>query len=71
MKRVIVMIVALSLVLLVGGDTADAQTGGPALTVENPRIDLGLIKAGATATGTFVFHNSGDKDVKIIKAKPS
>jgi len=39
--------------------------------VENPRIDVGEIKAGSDAVATFVFHNEGPTDVKIIKAKPS
>jgi len=41
------------------------------LTVENPKLELGDVKAGTDAVATFVFHNSGTAPVRIIKAKPS
>jgi len=39
--------------------------------VEEPNLKLGKIMAGKDAVGTFIFHNETDKDVKIIRAKPS
>ncbi|MEE4272197.1 MAG: hypothetical protein V2I67_11010 [Thermoanaerobaculales bacterium] len=57
-----------------GGDQGRASNTpqvGPLLTVEEPTIDLGEIKAGTDAVATFIFHNRGDVDVKIIRAKPS
>ena len=39
--------------------------------VESTTVDVGTIRAGEDAVGTFVFHNETDKDVKIIRAKPS
>ena len=31
----------------------------------------GEVTAGTAAVGTFVFHNDGDRDVTILRAKPS
>lgn len=39
--------------------------------VENDSIDLGRVAAGRDATATFVFHNDGETEVRIIKAAPS
>lgn len=49
---------------------AAAQTG-PTFTAEEPRKDLGEIKAGTVVETTFTFHNDGTEDVRILKAKPS
>jgi hypothetical protein len=43
----------------------------PVLRVEQSNLDLGTIRAGQEAVGTFVFHNDGTTVVKIIRAKPS
>jgi len=71
MKRVILILVVLITTMIAFGERTDVQAAGPELSVENTRIDLGEIKAGNDAVATFVFHNSGSSDVKIIKAKPS
>ena len=39
--------------------------------VENESIDLGTVVAGESASATFVFHNDGDTEVRIIRAAPS
>lgn len=39
--------------------------------VEQPKLDLGDVKAGIDVVATFVFHNPGETPVRIIKAKPS
>lgn len=52
-------------------EEAGLQQVKPLLTVENEKIDLGEVKAGSEAVATFVFHNKGDVDVKILRAKPS
>jgi hypothetical protein len=39
--------------------------------VEVEHLELDPVAAGSDAVGTFIFHNDTDKDVKIIKAKPS
>jgi hypothetical protein len=66
------MIVALLFVTVVctAVGVSAAQTG-PALTVEEPRIDLGDVKAGSVAEATYTFHNTGSTDVKILSAKPT
>jgi len=72
MKRFGSMFLVLLAIWLVSVDQAHTQVAAtPALTVEEARIDLGEIKSGSDAVGTFIFHNSGDEDVKIIRAKPS
>lgn len=49
----------------------DAATPTPTFAVEQQAIDLGEITAGEDAVAVFRFHNSGDTDVRIIRAKPS
>ncbi len=71
MKQTALTLALLSVVMVAIGDHVDAQSGGPTFSVENPKIDIGEIKAGSDAVATFVFHNNGPTDVKIIKAKPS
>jgi hypothetical protein len=48
-----------------------AATEKSTFRVEQVSIDLGTVRAGAEAVGTFLFHNDGKEPVKIIKAKPS
>ena len=72
MKRFGSILPVLAALWLVSAGQGQAQMEAtPALTVEKVRIDLGEIKSGSDAIATFVFHNSGDEDVKIIRAKPS
>ncbi|HSL18650.1 MAG TPA: hypothetical protein VLB51_12160 [Methylomirabilota bacterium] len=71
MRRQLVTIVVLTAAVAVVAGGAAGQAGGPFLTVEQARIDLGEIRAGADAVATFVFHNSGPADVRILRAKPS
>ena len=77
MKRLVMTLILWTVIAatMVGAATtetpATTETSEPVLTVEQPRIDLGEIKAGSDAVATFVFHNSGPNDVKIIRAKPS
>lgn len=51
------------------GQAEDANS--KTFRVENANIKLGKVSAGKDAVGTFIFHNDTDKDVKIIRAKPS
>ena len=39
--------------------------------IENTTVDLGKVRAGEDAEAVFVFHNDTEKDVQIIRAKPS
>lgn len=57
-------------VLAVTAAAAD-ENAAPTFRVENTELDLGTIVAGSEATATFVFHNDGPDDVRIIRAKPS
>ncbi len=41
------------------------------ISVESTEIDLGKVTAGQEVVGTFVFHNSGDRPVHILRAKPT
>ena len=70
MRRIPMLIVLL--VVFVGlASPGGTQDSAVTFSVEEARIDLGEIKAGSEAVATFGFHNKGDADVKIIKAKPS
>ena len=71
MKLVAMIIMTVLSVVFAVAAGAEAQSAEPTLTVEEARIDLGEIKAGTDAVATYVFHNSGPADVKIIRAKPS
>lgn len=70
MNRWVRMLVLPAVVVIAAGAVA-APPNEPTFRVENPRIDLGDIKAGSDAVATFVFHNDGTEDVKILRAKPS
>ena len=41
------------------------------LQVENETVDAGEVRPGGVLTGTFIFKNTGDRPVKILKAAPS
>jgi len=71
MKRGVVtfVVAAVALVPLTGGVAAD--TASVPFKVEQARLNLGDIRAGTEAVATFVFHNDGQEDVKILRAKPS
>ena len=71
MKHLIPILILLTAAVMTFEDRADAQSAGPTFSVENPRINIGEIKAGTDAVATYVFHNEGPTDVKIIRAKPS
>ena len=58
-------------VLMTFALVAAAQETSPLFRVERAELDLGTVIAGASATATFVFHNDGPEDVRIIRAKPS
>ena len=71
MKRVVLVLLLLTATMTAGVAGVDAQSAEPTFRVENPRLDLGEIKAGSEVVATFVFHNDGPDDVKILRAKPS
>ncbi len=43
----------------------------PRLVVESTTVDVGEVRPGEEAVGTFVFRNTGDVPVKILRAAPS
>ena len=50
---------------------AEEEAAAPTLRVEQTAIDLGDVTAGKENQAVFVFHNDGEVDVKILRAKPS
>ena len=50
---------------------ADEAAPALAFRVEQETVDLGDIVAGSEAVAVFRFHNTGDADVHIVRAKPS
>ena len=50
---------------------ADGEAVAPAFRVEQKAIDLGDVTAGQEKRAVFTFHNDGDGDVRILRAKPS
>ena len=51
-----------------------AEQGSPsgtALRVDETTVDAGEVFAGRQAIATFVIHNDGDRDIRILRAKPS
>ena len=71
MKRVVLILMLLTAAMVANVDRVEAQSAEPTFRVENPRLDLGEIKAGTEVVATFVFHNGGPDDVRILRAKPS
>jgi len=47
------------------------DVAAPTFRVEQETVDLGEVRAGETAIAVFRFLNSGDTDVRILRAKPS
>ncbi len=50
---------------------AQEESVTPTLRVEQKAIDLGDVTAGKEVRAVFVFHNDGEVDVRILRAKPS
>lgn len=48
----------------------DATKQPAALRVEET-LDVGEVMAGQDMIATFIFHNDGPRDIKILKAAPS
>ena len=43
----------------------------PTLRVEQKTVDVGDVVVGREKTAVYVFHNDGEADVHILRAKPS
>jgi predicted secreted protein len=48
-----------------------AEKPAPSFYAEQTHLDLGIVVAGDVVTATFVFHNEGSEDVRILRAAPS
>ncbi|NOZ95205.1 MAG: DUF1573 domain-containing protein [Acidobacteria bacterium] len=76
--RVEVFSMALAVALAAAGgaaaqSTPPAPTAKPApiLHVKSATVDAGEVRPGTILEGKFIFTNSGDRPVKILKAAPS
>ena len=49
----------------------EQEEAPPVFRVEKADLELGTVVAGQDAVATYIFHNETDRDVKIIRAKPS
>ncbi len=76
--RVEVFSMALAVTFAAAGGAA-AQSAPPAPTakpapilhVKSTTVDAGEVRPGTILEGKFIFTNSGDRPVKILKAAPS
>lgn len=59
------------LVVAAAAAASSEVPGSGAFRVENAEVDLGRVIAGSEASAVFVFHNDGDRDVRILRAAPS
>ena len=57
--------------MLPWADVAATEVAQPTFSVESTQLDVGTVTAGTTAVATFVFHNEGDREVRILRAAPS
>jgi hypothetical protein len=72
MKLVPTTAAAVALVVIAAAAVAaDEAAPAPVFRVEQETIDVGDVTAGSEAVAVFRFHNPGDADVHIIRAKPS
>jgi hypothetical protein len=53
-----------------GGRATQVSPAQPRLEVEQTSIDIGVVNEGDEAIGTFILRNTGEKELKILKAKP-
>ena len=49
---------------------AEPEPVGPRVAVERLEIDLGQVSRGATVEARFELRNVGDRDLRILEAKP-
>ncbi len=79
MRRSSMLVPVMVLGLATGVAAAGQQQAAPTATkaprqmirVEKAHLELGTFIAGSEVVGTFVFHNDGDRPVKIVRAKPT
>ena len=75
MKRIsaasLVLLIAAATGWVAAEDALDKVNDEKVFRVESKSIDLGTVQAGSDGIAVFEFHNGTDKDVKIIRAKPT
>ena len=71
LKRTMNAVMLIAALTAVALTTSAGETERATFWVENDSIDLGRVAAGRDTTATFVFHNNGETEVRIIKAAPS
>jgi len=71
LKRTMDAVMLIAVLTAAAMTTSAGETERAKFWVENDSIDLGRVAAGREATATFVFHNDGETEVRIIKAAPS
>jgi hypothetical protein len=69
--RVFGLAAMLTVVIIVPCEAEEDAGADWTLQVEQSTIDLGEIGAGTEAVAEFVIHNTGDRDARILRAKPS
>ena len=52
-------------------NTSVAEDAAPSFYAEQTHLDLGIVVAGEVVPASFVFHNEGSEDVRILRASPS
>ena len=76
MKRNDAAVFVVLLILAIAGfagaeDGVEKAAEQKTFRVDNATVDLGVVRAGSDGVAVFVFTNDTDKDVKIIRAKPT
>ena len=56
---------------IICANVAATEVAPPTFWVESTTLDVGFVTSGTTAAATFVFHNDGDRAVRILRAAPS
>ncbi len=51
------------------GQSSGAVTGGPSIHFPEPSFDFGTVSQGTKVAHTFAVKNTGDKPLKLIRAK--
>ena len=76
MKRNTAAIFAVLVLLAIPGfvmaeDGAEKVAEQKTFRVENMTVNIGVVQAGTDGVAVFVFRNDTEKDVKILRAKPT
>lgn len=56
--------------VVVATDTVPEPAPQPALSIEKPSLDLGVVQEGEEVVATFVLRNTGPGELRILHAVP-